>query len=113
MGGYRIQKIQRDYGITVNVTKQRTHFPGSNNKGVLLFNGPLVYILLALRELYVSMKEEACRTFFEGLEIPADKLKVYISAMIERRAQLYSWIVDAFSNIKFKPLTECVVCFLP
>ena len=56
--GYRVQAVQQNYEVNISVTTKRVHYPGSNNKGILLFQGKLTNILQALRPLYKAIQEE-------------------------------------------------------
>uniref|UniRef100_A0A3B0MY92 KH domain containing protein, putative n=1 Tax=Theileria annulata TaxID=5874 RepID=A0A3B0MY92_THEAN len=81
--GHRVQALQQEFSVNVSVTTKRIHFPGSNNKGVLLINGKLYNILKVLRPLYRAIQEEVIRLLIdESVRIEPSKIRLEIEVLI-------------------------------
>ncbi|AFZ81521.1 hypothetical protein BEWA_009350 [Theileria equi strain WA] len=81
--GHRIQALQQEHSVNVSVTTKRVHFPGSNNKGVLLIHGRLPNVLKVLRPLYKAMQEEIIRLFIDDtVKIKAHNVRLEIEVLI-------------------------------
>ncbi|UKJ89874.2 hypothetical protein MACJ_003128 [Theileria orientalis] len=81
--GHRVQALQQEFSVNVSVTTKRIHFPGSNNKGVLLINGKLYNILKVLRPLYRAIQEEVIRLLIDdSVRIEPSKIRLEIEVLI-------------------------------
>ncbi|CCF75420.1 telomere elongation protein [Babesia microti strain RI] len=103
--GHRIQALQHEHDITVSVTTKRIHFPGSNNKGVLLFQGKLTNILRSLRPLYKAMQEETARLLLDDEYFPSDKIRLEIEVLVPESLR---FTMDR--NRDFKKIMETSGC---